>query len=325
MSSRKQKKPDTGSKKSRLGTDPFTWIKDSREGAVTFSENIEEIPLDKIAVKENVRKIFDEEGISGLAESIKKATLLHPIIVIKAENDMYELLLGQRRYLASVKLSKDNPGQYLKIRSIVRDRKNYDEKEVVILQLIENIQREDLSFNDLRGGLLALKEKGFTHKQIAEQIKKSEGYVKNIFSTIKSIENNPAVDALMKSHVDVTFTDVQEIQTLPVEHQADMLKKKISGEIKSVKELRESVKEFKQAKGIPLKNSTPDKTRPPTPSEILYAQKKNDKKGIIDWKSDIHKKELVIFFEDTETQNFVHAGIRKFLKENKVPFTRGKL
>ena len=79
------------------------------------------------------RKTFDDEKLEELAESIKTFGLLQPILVQKRDG-YYEIIAGERRWRAALKAGlKEVP-------VIIRD---YTEKEILELSLIENIQREN--------------------------------------------------------------------------------------------------------------------------------------------------------------------------------------
>ena len=81
------------------------------------------------------RKLFDEDKISELCESIKTSGLISPIIVRKI-NSKYEIIAGERRYHACKKAGLD------KIPSIVKE---ISDEEAFKVSLIENLQREDLN------------------------------------------------------------------------------------------------------------------------------------------------------------------------------------
>ena len=85
--------------------------------------------------REQPRKNFDEDALQELADSIKQFGLLQPIMV-QDRKDHYEIIAGERRWRAA-KLAglKEVP-------VIIR---NYTEREIVEISLIENIQREDLN------------------------------------------------------------------------------------------------------------------------------------------------------------------------------------
>jgi len=84
----------------------------------------------------NPRFEFSKVGLDELADSIKQVGLLEPIIVRPKGADTYEVVVGERRYRAAQQAGLDI------VPVIVRD---YGDAEVMELNLIENIQREDLS------------------------------------------------------------------------------------------------------------------------------------------------------------------------------------
>lgn len=97
---------------------------------------IKEIELDKIRPSRlNPRLEVNIERLNELAESIKEVGLLEPIIVRPVDSE-FEVVVGERRYRASQQAGLK------RIPAIVRE---YSDDEVVQLNLIENIQREDLN------------------------------------------------------------------------------------------------------------------------------------------------------------------------------------
>lgn len=85
--------------------------------------------------RDQPRKIFDEEALQELAESIKKYGVLQPIIVVR-RNDYYEIVAGERRWRAAKKAG---------LKAIPTIVKELDEQANKEIALIENIQREDLN------------------------------------------------------------------------------------------------------------------------------------------------------------------------------------
>ena len=99
-------------------------------------ELVKEIELKKIRPNRlNPRLDINVEHLNELADSIKEVGLLEPIIVRPVNNE-FEVVVGERRYRASQQAGLE------KVPAIVRE---YSDDEVVQLNLIENVQREDLS------------------------------------------------------------------------------------------------------------------------------------------------------------------------------------
>lgn len=132
------------------------------------------VELDISAIKTNPyqpRKVFQEESIRELAQSIMEHGLLQPIIVYQDENKDYVLIAGERRLRASKVAQKST------IRAIIAE---IDLAQLRELALIENIQREDLNPIDLAKSYQELLEDyGITHQELADKIKKSRVQITN--------------------------------------------------------------------------------------------------------------------------------------------------
>lgn len=129
------------------------------------------LEIDKIKKNPNQpRSIFNEDGIKELSDSIKNLGVLQPISVRAVENH-YELIAGERRLLASKKVG------FSKIPSIIVE---VDENNSAILALVENIQREDLDFIEEAYAYKMLLEKhNISQKNIAIKVGKSQSSVSN--------------------------------------------------------------------------------------------------------------------------------------------------
>lgn len=103
---------------------------------------VKEVPLISINISSlNTRKDLgagtEDAGLADLALSIKEKGLLNPITVLKKENGTYDLIIGQRRFLACKQLGLET------IPAIVRD--SMDDTDATILSLVENVHRADMS------------------------------------------------------------------------------------------------------------------------------------------------------------------------------------
>lgn len=116
------------------------------------------------------RKIFDEEAIEELANSIKEYGVIQPIIVTKKAN-YYEIIAGERRWRASKKAGLEE------IPVIIRED---DERRNQEISLIENIQREDLNpIEKARGIRLLMDEYDLTQQRVADILGKSRSSIAN--------------------------------------------------------------------------------------------------------------------------------------------------
>ena len=140
---------------------------------VISGESIQEISIDKlISGKFQPRKSFNLESIKELSESIIEQGLMQPIIVRKAEKNLFEIIAGERRWRAA-QLAKLNS-----IPAIVRD---INDRSASIIALIENMQREDLTaLEEAEGIQKMINEFGMTHEAAADAVGKSRSSVTNL-------------------------------------------------------------------------------------------------------------------------------------------------
>ena len=134
-------------------------------------DKIEKISIQKLKPRTNQpRKHFDQDALNDLAASIKEYGLLNPIVVSKVDNN-YEIIAGERRYRAS------KIAGLKEIDAIVRD---YSNREIEILSLIENVQREDLkTLEEARAYKKLSENHNMTQEQIAKTMGKSRSYIAN--------------------------------------------------------------------------------------------------------------------------------------------------
>ena len=136
-------------------------------------EALQKISINKIKPNRyQPRKIFKDESLEELAQSIKKDGLIQPITVCSVGNGSYELIAGERRWRAS-KLAGIK-----QIDAIVR--KNLSNEQNLALSLIENLQREDLNAIDEGLGYKRLMEEfNVNQSEIAKYCNKSKSAVSN--------------------------------------------------------------------------------------------------------------------------------------------------
>lgn len=120
--------------------------------------------------REQARKIFDEEALTDLAESIKSYGVIQPIVVTKKQ-DYYQIIAGERRWRAAKKAGLQE------IPAIIRED---DERKNQEISLIENIQREDLNpIEKARGIKTLMDEYNLTQQNVAEILGKARSSVAN--------------------------------------------------------------------------------------------------------------------------------------------------
>lgn len=120
------------------------------------------------------RKYFNEEELNGLSISIKEYGILQPIIVRKLAEDAtkFEIIAGERRHRAA-KLAG------LTVVPVII--KEFDDKDVLSLAIIENIQRSDLSVMEEAEAYYSLiKDFNYTQQDVANFVGKSRSHIANI-------------------------------------------------------------------------------------------------------------------------------------------------
>ena len=126
--------------------------------------------------KDQPRKTFNEEKLKELANSIKENGVIQPLIIRKAQNG-YELVAGERRWRAA------RIAEIKKVPCIIR---NFDEKQNMIVAIIENMQRENLDpIEEALGLNEMIKRFEFTQEQVSNALGKSRAYIANSLRLLK--------------------------------------------------------------------------------------------------------------------------------------------
>jgi len=143
------------------------------------------------------RKVFDEEKLNELAESIREYGVLEPIIVKKSIKG-YEIVAGERRTKASMVAGLET------IPAIV---KNFTENEMLEIALLENIQREDLNaIEEANAYDNMIKKLDITQETLSKKIGKSRSHITNILGLLKlpkGVQNDVITNKISMGHARV--------------------------------------------------------------------------------------------------------------------------
>ncbi|MBQ4505606.1 MAG: ParB/RepB/Spo0J family partition protein, partial [Firmicutes bacterium] len=131
-----------------------------------------ELAVDQIYVNpDQPRKIFEEEELEELSSSIREFGVIQPLLVTKGVDGKYLLIAGERRLRAS------KMAGLLKVPVVIREA---DEKEVALISIIENVQRENLSYMEEALAYRRLTEEfGLTQAEIARKVGKKQSTISN--------------------------------------------------------------------------------------------------------------------------------------------------
>ena len=122
------------------------------------------------------RKVFDEEALKELADSIKEHGVFQPIIVKKSIKG-YDIIAGERRFRASKMAGMD------KIPAIIRD---FTDEQMMEIALLENLQRENLSvIEEALAYKSMIEHLNLTQDDLSKKVGKSRSHVTNILGLLR--------------------------------------------------------------------------------------------------------------------------------------------
>ncbi len=204
---------------------------DYGEEGQEIKNSVIEIEINSIEPNPNQpRKVFNEQALQELADSIAMHGVIMPIVVNKKGNK-YMIIAGERRWRASRLAGKKV------IPAIVKD---YNDREVKEISLIENLQREDLNPIEAANAMKQLMEEyDITQEDLAERIGKSRSAVAN---TLRLLTLEDEVIEMV-SDGSLSQGHARALITLPKEVQVAIAKKAVAKRM-SVREVEQAVKDY---------------------------------------------------------------------------------
>jgi len=199
------------------------------------------------------RSYFDEKKIDELSQSIKKNGIIQPIAVRLDENGTYEIIAGERRWMAAQKAGLHE------VPVIVLDLNDTQSLELAI---IENIQREDLSaIEEAKGFQRLIDEFKYDHEKLSEFMGKSRSHISN---TIRLL-SLPEDVLIMVEQGKLTAGQVRPLvgRFNALDIAKSIIKEKLSA--RSIENLVKKEKEKEQTRLKPRKQTDPN---------LLLAQRK---------------------------------------------------
>jgi ParB family transcriptional regulator, chromosome partitioning protein len=144
-----------------------------------IGETKTELNINKVSISDLVsnkfqpRKIFDEESLQDLTNSIKERGIIQPIIVRKSSvnSSSYEIIAGERRWLAAQKAG---------LHEVPVVITNIDDLKSLEFAIVENVQRNDLNaIEEAYGYQRLIKEFSYDQEKVAQFIGKSRSHIAN--------------------------------------------------------------------------------------------------------------------------------------------------
>jgi ParB family chromosome partitioning protein len=144
---------------------------------VDSRERVQRVPLDKVRPSAlQPRKQFSEESLRELADSIREQGIVQPLIV-RPRGDTFELIAGERRWRAA---------QLLNLPEVPVIAREADDRSVLELALIENLQRENLNaIEEAQGYSQLAGQFQLTQEEISAKVRKSRAVVANALRLLK--------------------------------------------------------------------------------------------------------------------------------------------
>ena len=182
------------------------------------------------------RKYFDKEKLESLAESIREVGgIIDPLTVDYDENeDCFKILSGERRYRAA---------KIVGLKTLPCIVKDTDEKKRLLIQLVANLQREDISALEECSGIRALIEQfGYSQVHVAKLLNKSKSYISQILGLERL---DPSVKERVQTSELPREIQIQASREKNPQKQMEILQK-ASDEGKTVRQMRAGKKPLQE-------------------------------------------------------------------------------
>lgn len=204
------------------------------------------IPIDQLVDTGNVRLSYNKKSISELAESIRSVGLLQPVVVKPGMEDgdgikRYSIIAGHRRVRALKKLC-DEGADFSLVECVIRTG------EMDLLQMTENIQRDDLSPREKEAFVRRLLEAGYTITDIAKMLSKTVSWVSDVLagSAVRDIADKAGIGTEK-----INTKALSQLRTIPHEKKATAIRE-LAENGGTVKEATRIMNEYKQRSEPPL-------------------------------------------------------------------------
>lgn len=213
--------------------------------------DVSSIPVYKIIPNAyQPRRIFDQEKMDELTQSIKEKGVIQPVIV-RAKEDGFELVAGERRWRAAKSAGLES------IPAVIRD---FTDQDMMEIALIENLQREDLNaIEEAEAYQKLLVEFGFTQEELAERVGKSRSHVAN---TLRLLKLSPVTKELLEKR-QLSMGHARALLGVSNELRQSRLAQEAVARVLSVREIESLIKkEREKEQQMPIKVRKQETTDP---------------------------------------------------------------
>ena len=190
------------------------------------------------------RKIFDEESLNDLEKSIKERGIIQPIIVRRSnENSKYEIIAGERRWLAAQKAGLHE------VPVVVTEA---DDLKSLEFAIVENVQRNDLNpLEEAQGYQRLINDFSYDQEKVSKFIGKSRSYITNCLRILTLPSD--VLELIQKKKLSTGHAKI-----LVGLENASFVAQKIIEKGLSVRQSENFVKIFKKKKGFYVKSTDPN-------------------------------------------------------------------
>lgn len=228
------------------------------------------------------RKVFNDESLKELADSIKEHGVFQPIIVKKTIKG-YNIIAGERRAKASRLAGKTT------IPAIIKD---FTDEEMMQVALLENLQREDLSaIEEAKAYKSIIETMKITQEELANKLGKSRSHITNMLGLLRLPLN--VQDMVMYNKI--TMGHARVLSKLENHDQIEDLANRVINENLSVRDLEEITEKDM------FKRSSPLKVKAPRSKEYKYVE--DSMKDKLGTKVSISENKIKISFATKEDLN----------------------
>ena len=265
-----------------FGDDIDSFLEDIEKGNSQYSGTEKnELPIREIRPNPyQPRKEFDENGLKELADSIRENGVFQPILVRKSSVG-YELVAGERRLRASKLAGKQN------IPAIIVD---FDDRQMMEISLLENIQRKDLTpIEEAAAYAQLIRKLNYTQDELAKRIGKSRANIANLLRLL----NLPEEVKKLVNEGKLSYGQARALLALEDEDRMIEVANLAVRNQLSVRQLEDLCSDHPRRERKPV-----DKVRDPFTEDVCNRLQRK-----YATKVDIDKKKISIYFNDTKDLN----------------------
>ena len=300
MSSKNERKKGLGrGLSSFLDADSFEGFVDKendKKKIINAPNSSTNLPIEHIISNQNQpRKDFSPDELNSLASSIKETGIIQPILVRK-NNDLYEIVAGERRWRAA---------QIAQIHEVPVVIKELTDEEVVKISIIENIQRVDLnpieeanSYNQL------IRDFGYTQEKVAASLGKSRSYITNLLRLLSLPQS-------VIKHLKEGKLTIGHARALVGARNSEFLAKKIIEENLSVRDIENILKKGMTQRVDRIKKRTSTKKDLDTLNLEQDIKAALGLKTTIDHNEDTRGGSIIVKYKDLEQLDIFCSKIMK--------------